>query len=389
MGDKVPELSPELQTVIAQHRYFAGGLRHQQLLAEHLPKGHHWEIISVPLRALFEAMSEGDKDWLVFASGDPLFYGIGVTLRREFPQAQVKTYPYFNSLQLLAHRFALPYGDYQTITLTGRDFHRFDAALMQGVAKMGVLTDRKNTPKSIAQRMLDYGYANYTMYYGEKLGGEQERCLKLQLEEAIALDFKHPNCFYLEKRDNHRPKKGLLETDFEPLEGRPKMITKMPIRLATLALMNLQNASVFWDVGACTGSVSIEARLHYPHLRVCAFEIRPESAGIISRNAQHFQCPGIDLSIGDFLQVDKAEKPRPDAVFIGGYGGQMAQILNEVDHYLEAAGTLAFNSVSEKSEKAFKSWCRQNHYALERVSTLQVDDHNPITILVSKKNEKQ
>lgn len=385
MGDKAPDFSPEVKEVIAAHSHFAGGVRHQQLLANHLPKGHHWEKITVPLSQLFKAIRNSEKDWMVFASGDPLFFGIGITLMREFPEAEIETIPYFSSLQTLAHRFALPYGEYQTVTLTGRDFQRFDEALIQGVGKMGILTDRKNTPKTIAQRMLDYGYSNYKMYYGEKLEGEEERCVELSLNEALELDFKHPNCFYLEKTDDARPRKGIHELDFEPLEGRPKMITKMPIRLATLAMMDLHQSSVMWDVGACTGSVSIEARLNYPHLKVCAFEIREASQGIIRRNAKTFQTPGIDLTIGDFLEVEKSDKPRPDAVFIGGYGGKMAEILDDVNRYLLPNGVLAFNSVSEKSEIQFKDWCKVNNYTFQQESKIQVDAHNAITILVARK----
>lgn len=385
--DKIPKFTRQEHIIIQSAKYFAGGKRHKELVESVLPHGCCWSNITVPLSNLFEEMQQQNADWVIFASGDPLFYGIGITLKREFPDAQIVTVPTFNSLQLLAHRFLLPYGEFETISLTGRSFEQFDIALIQGISKMGILTDRKNTPATIAQHMLDYGYSNYKMYYGECLGGDNERILELDLLEAINLEFKHPNCFYLEKTDQTIPKKGIHENDFEPLAGRPKMITKMPIRLATLALMELHTKKVFWDVGACTGSVSIEAGLQHPHLKITSFEIRPASEGIIKRNAQKFQTPGIQLLIGDYLQTDKSALEKPDAVFLGGYGGKMNEVLNDIDAQLQKNGIVAFNSVSDKSQTGFISWCETNNYSLNNKMQVRVDDFNSITIIIAEKQK--
>ncbi len=385
LSDQIPEFTRKEHSIIQFANKFAGGKRHKELVESFLPKGFCWSDITVPLSNLFAEIQNSKSNWVVFASGDPLFYGIGITLKREFPDAEINMMPDFNSLQLLAHRFQLPYGEFQTISLTGRPFDQFDKALIQGAAKMGILTDRKNTPKTIAQRMLNFGYSNYKMYYGECLGGENERVKKLSLEETIELDFKHPNCFYLEKTNDAIPRKGIPETDFEPLEGRPKMITKMPIRLATLALMELQNKKVMWDVGACTGSVSVEARLQHPHLKVTSLEIRPESEGIIRRNAKKFQTPGIELFIGDYLQIDKSKLEKPDAVFLGGYGGKMEAVLNGIDSRLVEDGIIAFNSVSKKSHDSFVTWCEKHNYSIKNKIQVSVDEFNTITILIASK----
>lgn len=385
ISNSVPEFTRKEHILIQSVRHFAGGSRHHDLVASSLPERYKWQNIAVPLSNLYAEIKNSKKDWVIFASGDPLFYGIGITLKREFPDAEINILPDFNSLQLLAHRFELPYGEYQTISLTGRSFEKFDQALLQGADRLGILTDRKNTPKTIAQRMLHFGYSNYKMYYGECLGGESERVVKLSMEEALELNFAHPNCFYLEKTNTAIPQKNIPENEFEPLKGRPKMITKMPIRLSTLALMTLQNKKEFWDVGACTGSVSIEARLQSPHLKVTSFEIRPESEGIIRRNAQKFQTPGITLFIGDYVQTDKSRLEKPDAVFLGGYGGKMNQILNDIDLHLVNNGIIAFNSVSKKSHDSFIGWCQKHAYSIENKMQITVDEFNSITILIAKK----
>ncbi len=89
------------------------------------------------------------------------------------------------------------------------------------------------------------------------------------------------------------------------------MITKAPIRLLTLAQLDLRRHQTLWDIGFCTGSVSIEAKLQFPHLHVVAFEQRPEGKRLMELNAARFGTPGIITRIGDFLQAELDDLPAP------------------------------------------------------------------------------
>lgn len=104
---------------------------------------------------------------------------------------------------------------------------------------------------------------------------------------------------------------GIPESDFELLDGRVNMITKAPIRLLTLAQLDLRRYQTLWDIGFCTGSVSIEAKLQFPHLHVVAFEQRPEGERLMEVNATRFGTPGIITRIGDFLQAELDDLPAP------------------------------------------------------------------------------
>ncbi|PIF02207.1 MAG: cobalamin biosynthesis bifunctional protein CbiET [Draconibacterium sp.] len=383
--DKKPEFSEEQQKAIANTLHFAGGKRHYELVKKWLPENANWVMITAPLATFFDELKKFGGNWVVFASGDPLFFGIGNTLKRVLTDADFVFYPVFNSLQLLAHRFEINYGKFKTVSLTGRDWHEFDKALLQGEKRLAILTDRTNTPVSIAKRMLEFGYDNYRMFYGECLGGENERTAELSLHEVANLSFSHPNCFLLEMTKDRIPQIGIPEIAFEILEGRPKMITKMAVRLVTISALELHNKKVLWDIGACTGSVSIEARLHFPDVKVIAFEKRKESLKIIEKNAQKFQTPGIQLFIGDFMEIEKKNIEQPDAVFLGGYGGKMEEILDDVNSRLADGGIIVFNSVNEKSRNNFLSWSEKNKYHLCFRQKLAVDEHNLITILAIKK----
>ncbi len=361
--------------------HFAGGHRHHRLVEHLLPQNHHWVNIDVPLTPFINLVKETGGAWVIFASGDPLFFGIANTLQRECPEARMSVFPSFNALQMLAHTLMIPYGLYETVTLTGRDWTNFDSGLIRQVGGMGILTDRTKSPTAIAKRMLTYGYDQYLIHVGERLGGEHQRVRTMTVEEAAFEEFESPNALFVVKTQTRSLAKAIPDANFIGLEGRPRMITKMPIRMISLMMMQLHNRKVMWDIGACTGSIAIEAKLMAPHLEVVAFEKRIESRFIISKNCRNFGAPGIHLLIDDFRNVDKQGLKKPDAVFLGGYGGMMETILDEIKTLLAPCGCIVFNSVSEESKTRFLQWSRTNQFHLAAMHTIAVDQHNAITIM--------
>ena len=384
-----PFFPPEVIKIICQGRTFSGGKRHYRLVAPYLPEGSTWIDIITPLDAVFEQYHDHDEV-IVFASGDPLFFGFANTIKRKMPDAEIVLFPSFNSLQLLAHRLVMPYHDMRIVSLTGRPWPEFDRALIERAEKIGVLTDHEHTPAAIAHRMLEYGYNDYTMHVGEHLGNpDEERVTTCRLEEATKLEFDYPNCLILCSQTKPRPY-GIPEREFALLDGREKMITKAPIRLLSLQALELPQKHVLWDIGFCTGSVSIEARLQFPHLHVEAFEIRPECESLIQENSRRFGAPGINYHIGDFLETDIDVLPRPDAVFIGGHGGQLKEIMARVLSVLTDDGCIVMNSVTSPmvhtdSHQLFNEACAELGLTQEPPTRIILNDNNPIEILKCKK----
>lgn len=374
--------SPEVNELIARQHFFSGGVRHYEIMKPYLPAKHTWVPITVPLDNVF-SQYEGADEIVIFASGDPLFFGFGNTVLRRLPDADVKLYPYFNSLQLLAHRLLLPYQDMHIVSLTGRPWQKLDEALIMGYEKIGVLTDNKlHTPSTIAARLLEYGYDNYRIAVGELLGNsEKERVTEWNLDEVVGKTFEYPNNLILQRtRERARPF-GIPEGDFHLLNGRAKMITKMPIRLLSMSMLDLRYRKVFWDVGFCTGSVSIEAKLQFPHLQIISFEKRPEGEKLLQDNASLFGTPGIEGVIGDFSELDLSDYPAPDAVFIGGHGGKMAEIMKQIASRLKDGGNIVFNSVSEQSRQMFIDALEPNGLKLTASTLIKIDDHNIIEVM--------
>ena len=379
-----PWLPPEVMAIIRQGRVFSGGKRHHEIVAPLLPVDAQWIDITVPLDAVFEQYHD---EVIIFASGDPLFYGFANTIKRKMPEAEVVLYPTFNSLQLLAHRLVMPYHDMRIVSLTGRPWPKFDRALIERVEKIGVLTDKEHNPAAIAQRMLEYGYTNYMMYVGEHLGNPLlEKVMKLSLEEVTKTDFSMPNCVILNLCGSSHSWFGIPDSEFTLLDGREKMITKMPIRLLTLQALDLPIKKVFWDIGFCTGSISIEARLQFPHLQIEAFEVRPECESIIQENARRFGAPGINIHMGDFLETNITALPRPDAVFIGGHGGRLKEIMAKVLTVLADDGIIVMNSVKAPkvltdSHQLWDEACSELGLKQELPTKIILNENHPIEIL--------
>lgn len=374
-----PQLSADEMWAVLRGKVFSGGRRHHELVERLLPADALWIDITPPLSKVFDQYRRYDEI-VVFASGDPLFFGFANTVRRELPQAQVLTYPAFNSLQLLAHRLVMPYHDMQVVSLTGRPWHEFDRALIEGKPKIGVLTDKEHSPSAIAARMLEFGYSDYKMAVGEHLGHpEKERVSEVGLKEARIMTFSQPNCLILTGR--HERRMGIPDHEFMLLDGRERMITKNIIRTASLHALELWRRHVLWDIGFCTGSVSIEARLQFPHLAVHAFEIRPECEQIINENCHRFGVPGIAVHMGDFLETDWEGLTRPDAVFIGGHGGRLKEIMRSVKDAILPSGVVVMNSVTAESRRAFEEAATENGMLLSEPQHIQLNAYNPIDIL--------
>ncbi len=386
-----PEHLPVLLQKIKHDGIFSGGKRHLEIAGKFLPENSTWIEVSIPISGVidrYRRVIHEHKNIVVFVSGDPFFYGFATTIKRNMPEVALEVYPAFNSLQQFAHRLQIPYQDMHAVSVTGRPWHELDRALLEHRPLIGILTDRVHTPDAIAKRMLEYRMDRYyTLSVAEHIGNpEEERIVHNRTAIEIAeMHFKNPNCVLLfrsETDTNYRPAMGIPEKEFVLLDNRLKMITKAPVRIIDLSVLELHRSSSFWDIGACTGSVSVEARRQYPHLKIDAFEIREACQEIIDQNARRFSAPGINIHIGDFIEAAIDPASKVDAVFIGGHGGKLEEIVEKIKKHLDPfSGKIVFNSVSEASHALFCKSIEASDMVINMEMDLTIDQHNPIKIL--------
>jgi precorrin-6Y C5,15-methyltransferase (decarboxylating) len=378
-----PEFSPQIKALIASHRVFAGGARQYERVQSLLPNPHRWIEISGNLGNVCATLKSIPELVAVFASGDPLFHGFAESLGSREPETEMDVYPHFHCLQTLCHRLKLPYQNLDCVSVHGRAWRGLDQALIEGREIIGALTDTDKSPAAIAQRMLAYGFTQYRMAVGECLDGESEAIRQLTLDAAGHESFQPLNCVILQRViDKDRPF-GIADHLFQQLPHRENMLTKMPFRLAALSRLNLRNAKRFWDIGFCTGSVSIEARQQFPHLHVTAFEKRMECLEILERNARNLSAPGIEAVMGDFLGQDIHARKAPDAVFIGGHGNGLDKVMASIHGVLPTGGRVVMNAVREASRSGFEHFFGSAGYEMLPPMRMTLDDHNPIQVLTA------
>jgi len=128
----------------------------------------------------------------------------------------------------------------------------------------------------------------------------------------------------------------------------------------------------------------------FPHLHIEAFEVRPECEALMEENSRRFGAPGINYHIGDFLKADITALPRPDAVFIGGHGGHLNEIMARVQTVLADGGCIVMNSVTSPmvhtdSHQLFNEACAELGLKQEPSTRIILNDNNPIVILKCKR----
>lgn len=178
------------------------------------------------------------------------------------------------------------------------------------------------------------------------------------------------------------------------LRGNVPM-TKQEIRILTLAKARLDVNSVVVDVGAGTGSITIEAARLAPNGKVFAIERKLEAVELIKRNVEKFSVGNVEIicaAAPEGLDV----LPELDAAIIGGSGGQLEKILDVLGDKLKIGGRLVLNSITIQTTAAAleyfrtRGWhyeaCRVQITRLERVGRYDMSKAlNPVDIITAEK----
>jgi precorrin-6Y C5,15-methyltransferase (decarboxylating) len=167
------------------------------------------------------------------------------------------------------------------------------------------------------------------------------------------------------------------------LQRKPEkgLITKAEIRILSLARLALSETATVWDIGAGSGSVAIEAALLAPHGHVFAVEKNAADVAIIRQNVEKFSVGNVTVIEGRAPEVLHRIVDDPDAVFIGGSGGEMAQVIQVSLSRLHDGGRLVVNAITVDNLSAATQACKDSGYPFE-VTLLQVARSKPILDLM-------
>ncbi|MDV2685209.1 precorrin-6y C5,15-methyltransferase (decarboxylating) subunit CbiE [Alkalihalophilus lindianensis] len=329
-------------------------------------------VIKGGLKELVDDLHKESRKVVILASGDPLFYGIGSYLGKKL---DIEIYPYLSSIQLAFARMNEGWQDAYVTSVHGRSIQGL-VQRINGREKIVLLTDEKNTPAEIARYMRSYEVNEYRAFVAENLGGENERCGYYELVEMEKMEFSPLNVVILKKVEAVKTWSfGIEDDEFHQRKPEKGLLTKKEIRSLSLMALNLNENSIIWDIGTCTGSVAIEACLIAKKGQVYAIEKNEHDLENCYLNQVKFRTDFIAIhgKAPDHLHTF----PDPDAVFIGGTAGNMGDILEACCSRLKEGGRIVLNAVTiENLMQAVEGFKRNG---LETTITLaQISRSKPI-----------
>ena len=270
-----------------------------------------------------------DEEIALVYSGDTGFYSGAsqlLPMLRAFG-ISCRVLPGLSSVQLLAAAVGRPWQDWTLVSAHGCACDPVAECLTAGGKPVFFLTGGAETPASLCGRLAAAGLGDAHVLVGEELGRKEEKILFGTAQEFAQKQFAGLSVLLVE----HLPQPPRRVPGFPDeafLRGEVPM-TKQEVRAAALAKLAVQPGDTLWDVGAGTGSVSVELALAAPQGHVYAVECEPDACALIRRNREKFAAWNLSLIEGRAPAALEA-LPAPDAVFIGGTKGSMAAVVDTV-----------------------------------------------------------
>lgn len=271
-------------------------------------------------------LASGRENCAVLYSGDTGFYSGARSLLPLLAEQGIaaEVCPGLSSVQLLAARLGRPWQDWALYSAHGTDCDPV-AAVCQGKPAF-FLTGGPEGPAHLCQELVRAGLGNLPVTIGENLGFDGERISSMTAAQCAGQTFAPLNVLLAEPAPHYaRRTSGIPDREFLRMEGVP--MTKQMVRAAALAQLAVGPGDVCWDIGAGTGSVSVELALQCR--AVWAVERKPEALALARRNREQFGAWNLRLVEGTAPTALEGF-PKPDTVFVGGSGRELPAILEAV-----------------------------------------------------------
>lgn len=269
--------------------------------------------------------TSGAENAVLVYSGDTGFYSGASSMMEKLEALGVRArvLPGLSSIQLLAAALGRPWQRWNLVSAHGRTCDPV-AECMQGRPTF-FLTGGSEDPATLCAQLAAEGFGDVQGVVGQCLGTPEEKLFRGSVKELAAGRFNSLSVLLVEAAEVlPRRAPGLSDEAFE--RGDVPM-TKQEVRAAVLAKLAVRPEDILWDVGAGTGSVSVELALAAPRGRVYAVECRPEGCALIKANREKFRTRNLVLVEG-LAPAALSDLPAPDAVFIGGSKGSLAAIVD-------------------------------------------------------------
>ncbi|MHC1479115.1 precorrin-6y C5,15-methyltransferase (decarboxylating) subunit CbiE [Frateuria aurantia] len=359
-------LSPVARLALSEAAAIYAGPRHLAMLPQQLAASRHpWPS---PF-SLEPVLARRGRPTCVVASGDPMYFGVGASLARQLPPGEMRVLPVASSLSLAAARLGWALQAVRVVSLLQVEVAAVLADCQPG-RRLLVLSAGPDTPAALAACLTTAGYGASRLWVGQRLGGPAETVIEssaagwVAQQPVDALNLVAVECRLEAGRLAWPPGPGLPDEAYRH-DGQ---LTKQELRAVTLARLGPRPGERLWDVGAGSGSISIEWLRSDPSCQAVAIEADPGRLAMIDHNRRALGVPRLQLVAGTAPQALHG-LPAPDVVFIGG-GVTAEGVLEACWQALPAGGRLLANAVTLQAEQRLLVW-RQHHGG--RISRVAVE----------------
>ncbi len=298
-------------------------------------------IEAISPKAVVQAIEEcagqasGNVRACVLCSGDTGFFSLAKSMLKVFeemdPAPQVECIPGITTVQYLAAKIGRPWQSCKLASAHGRKLNVVGQVLLNN--DLFLLTGGDETPMTIISKLCDAGLSEVDVVVGSSLSYPNEQIVSGTAGELLGRQFESLSAMWI-SHDDLADRKTLGYAGFSGIpdelfiRGKVPM-TKSEVRAVVTSSIRPHDDEVIYDVGAGTGSVTVELACLNPLAHVIAIESNPEGCELIEKNRREFGAYNVEVVSGRAPEALEG-LPAPDAVFIGGSTGGFEPILDAV-----------------------------------------------------------
>lgn len=260
------------------------------------------------------------ENFVILMSGDTGFFSGTDKVLPLIKHHNVVVHSGISSVSYLSSKIGVSWNDSKVLSIHGRECNYVSAIDKNN--KVFLLTG--GNIKEVCESLI-YFNLDVNIIIGENLSQEDEKISYGKPHDFINKDFSTLSVMYIENLNaKNTTRIGIPDNEF--IRGKVPM-TKSEVRAVSISKCNIEDTSICWDIGAGTGSVSVEMAMLCPNGMVYAVEKKHDGVELIKDNCKKFRVSNIEILEGNSEDIIK-DLPTPDIVFIGGSSGKLSKILD-------------------------------------------------------------
>ncbi len=361
--------NPELLTgaarqAIAESNILIGDKRMLSSFADASKKVY--DTIKTSEIAVIAAEADPEKDVLaVLVSGDVGFFSLAKTISGKLPDCECVRYCGISSLVYFASKLNMSWDDAKIVSMHGRRQNLVSAVAQN--KKVFSLTGGEHSPQMLCSKLCEHGLGSVKVYVGENLSYPEEKLTEGTAEEISKLEFPSLSVMMI-LNENASGFEPVVHGLADELFMRSKVpMTKQEVRSVSMSKLMPKATDIIYDIGAGTGSCSIELALLARQGKVWAFERNPVAVELLGKNKELFGVENLEVIAGEALENIK-DMPAPDCVFVGGSGGDLCQML-DIIYSKNSSCRVVINAITIETLAEVAEYYKQHHdYTLDIVN---------------------